>query len=125
DTLVPNGLPETTASIVVVATVVGAAATLLVRRTKSIEKAEVVPTRTCDDCGGSGLCPQCKGERFVLKRLSDGSAEKAGLNAKIWLLDTQQGYQRDGATTRNVENKITDSQANKEADIKYHNSLIP
>nr|GEW53255.1 heat shock protein DnaJ, cysteine-rich domain-containing protein [Tanacetum cinerariifolium] len=50
--------------------------------TKSIEKAEAVPTRTCDDCGGSGLCPQCKGEGFVLKRLSDGSAEKARLNAK-------------------------------------------
>lgn len=41
DTLVPNGLPETAASIAVAATVVGAAATLLARRTKSIEKAEV------------------------------------------------------------------------------------
>ncbi|MFS8016387.1 hypothetical protein Hanom_Chr15g01368051 [Helianthus anomalus] len=29
-----------------------------------------------------GICPECKGEGFVLKRLSDGSAEKARLNAK-------------------------------------------
>ncbi|XP_076896581.1 uncharacterized protein LOC143549591 isoform X1 [Bidens hawaiensis] len=82
DTLVTYGLPETAASVAVAATVVGAAATLLARRTKSEEAAQVVPTRTCDDCGGSGICPECKGEGFVLKRLSDGSAEKARLNAK-------------------------------------------
>nr|GFA32958.1 cell division cycle protein 48 homolog [Tanacetum cinerariifolium] len=40
DTLVPNGLPETAASIAGAAVFVDAAATLLVRRTKSIEKAE-------------------------------------------------------------------------------------
>nr|XP_043608994.1 uncharacterized protein LOC122580914 [Erigeron canadensis] len=82
ETLIPHGLPETAASVAVAATVVGAAATLLARRTKSIETAQSVPTRTCDDCGGSGICPECKGEGFVLKRMSDGSAEKARLNAK-------------------------------------------
>ncbi|XP_071720830.1 uncharacterized protein [Rutidosis leptorrhynchoides] len=80
--VVPSGLPETAASVAVAATVVRAAATLLARRTKSIETAKAVPTRTCDDCGGSGLCPECKGEGFVLKRMSDSSAEKARLNAK-------------------------------------------
>ncbi|MFS8016385.1 hypothetical protein Hanom_Chr15g01368021 [Helianthus anomalus] len=75
ETLVMYGLPETAASVAV-------AATLLARRTKSEEAAQAVPTRTCDDCGGSGICPECKGEGFVLKRLSDGSAEKARLNAK-------------------------------------------
>ncbi|KAI3676960.1 hypothetical protein L1987_86576 [Smallanthus sonchifolius] len=82
ETLVAYGLPETAASVAVAATVVGAAATLRARRTKSEETAQAVPTRTCDDCGGSGICPECKGEGFVLKRLSDGSAEKARLNAK-------------------------------------------
>ncbi|KAK9068635.1 hypothetical protein SSX86_012750 [Deinandra increscens subsp. villosa] len=81
ETLVAYGLPETAASVAVAATVVGAAATLLARRTKSEEKAQAVPTRTCDACGGSGICPECKGEGFVLKRLSDGG-EKARLNAK-------------------------------------------
>ncbi|KAJ9558971.1 hypothetical protein OSB04_013585 [Centaurea solstitialis] len=79
---IPHGLPETAASVAVAATVVGAAATLLARRTKSTEAAQAAPTRTCDDCGGSGLCPECKGEGFVLKRMMDGSAEKARLNAK-------------------------------------------
>ncbi|KAD3337257.1 hypothetical protein E3N88_32777 [Mikania micrantha] len=82
ETLVVYGLPETAASVAVAATVVGAAATFLARRTKSEETTQAVPTRTCDDCGGSGICPECKGEGFVLKRLSDGSAEKARLNAK-------------------------------------------
>ncbi|KAL9997586.1 hypothetical protein Hdeb2414_s0003g00113291 [Helianthus debilis subsp. tardiflorus] len=82
ETQVAYGLPETAASVAVAATVVGAAATLLARRTKAEETAQAVPTRTCDDCGGSGICPECKGEGFVLKRLSDGSAEKARLNAK-------------------------------------------
>ncbi|KAF5783567.1 hypothetical protein HanRHA438_Chr11g0521711 [Helianthus annuus] len=82
ETQVVYGLPETAASVAVAATVVGAAATLLARRTKAEEAAQAVPTRTCDDCGGSGICPECKGEGFVLKRLSDGSAEKARLNAK-------------------------------------------
>nr|KAJ0225154.1 hypothetical protein LSAT_V11C100025680 [Lactuca sativa] len=82
ETLIPNGLPETAASVAVAATVVGAAATLLARRTKSVEAANATPTRPCEDCGGSGICSECKGEGFVVKRMSDSSAEKARLNAK-------------------------------------------
>ncbi|KAH6765535.1 transmembrane protein [Perilla frutescens var. hirtella] len=76
-----SALPETAASVAVAATVVGAAATFLIRRTKSSEATEA-PTRTCDDCEGSGVCSECKGEGFVVKRLSDQSAERARLMAK-------------------------------------------
>ncbi|KAM7502096.1 hypothetical protein LguiB_001000 [Lonicera macranthoides] len=79
--IISAGLPETAASIAVAATVVGAAATLLVRRTKASETTEA-PSKICDRCGGSGICPECRGEGFVLKKLSDGSAEKARLTAK-------------------------------------------
>lgn len=41
-----------------------------------------IPQKTCEDCGGSGICPECKGEGFVLKKLSEESAEKARLTAK-------------------------------------------
>ncbi|TYK21389.1 ty3-gypsy retroelement transposase [Cucumis melo var. makuwa] len=41
-----------------------------------------VPLITCEDCGGSGLCSECKGEGFVLKKLSDENAERARLAAK-------------------------------------------
>ncbi|KAL8146374.1 uncharacterized protein LOC141707395 [Apium graveolens] len=79
--VISAGLVETASSIAVAATVVGAAATLLVRRTKASEETEV-PFKTCEDCSGSGICSECKGEGFVLKRLSDGNAEKARLSAK-------------------------------------------
>ncbi|KAK1398394.1 High affinity nitrate transporter 2.6-like [Heracleum sosnowskyi] len=79
--VISAGLVETASSIAVAATVVGAAATLLVRRTKASEATEV-PYKTCEDCSGSGICSECRGEGFVLKRLSDGNAEKARLNAK-------------------------------------------
>lgn len=79
--VISAGLVETASSIAVAATVVGAAATLLVKRTKASEAIEV-PFKTCEDCRGSGICSECKGEGFVLKRLSDGNAEKARLSAK-------------------------------------------
>ena len=41
-----------------------------------------IPLRPCEDCGGSGLCSECKGEGFVLKKLSDENAERARLAAK-------------------------------------------
>lgn len=40
------------------------------------------PTRTCDACEGSGICSECKGEGFVVKRLSEESAERARLMSK-------------------------------------------
>ncbi|CAA2973367.1 PREDICTED: uncharacterized protein LOC105959113 [Olea europaea subsp. europaea] len=78
---ISSALPETVASVAVAATVVGAAATILRRRTKSSEVTET-PTKTCEDCGGSGICSECNGEGFVLKRLSEDNAEKARLMAK-------------------------------------------
>ncbi|KAL3850420.1 hypothetical protein ACJIZ3_012302 [Penstemon smallii] len=76
-----SALPETAASIAVAATIVGAAATFLARRSKSSEAVEA-PTKICEDCGGSGVCSECNGEGFVLKRLSDEGAERARLMAK-------------------------------------------
>ncbi|XVE59051.1 hypothetical protein DITRI_Ditri05aG0013900 [Diplodiscus trichospermus] len=76
-----SALPETAASVAIAATVVGAAATFLVRRTKASDAAEV-PTRPCEECGGSGICSECKGEGFVLKKMSEESAERARLTAK-------------------------------------------
>ncbi|KAL0533952.1 hypothetical protein IC582_028228 [Cucumis melo] len=78
---IASSLPETAASVAIAATVVGAAATFLSRRNKDSEAVEV-PLITCEDCGGSGLCSECKGEGFVLKKLSDENAERARLAAK-------------------------------------------
>ncbi|XP_042480396.1 uncharacterized protein LOC122061246 [Macadamia integrifolia] len=74
-------LPETAVSVVLAATVVGAAATVLVRRTRGSKEIDT-SVKTCEDCGGSGICAECKGEGFVLKKLSEESAEKARLAAK-------------------------------------------
>ncbi|XP_019199287.1 PREDICTED: uncharacterized protein LOC109192996 [Ipomoea nil] len=78
---ISSALPETAASIAVAATVVGAAATLLVRRTKASAEIEA-PTKICEDCGGSGVCPECNGEGFVPKKLSEESAERARMMSK-------------------------------------------
>ncbi|CAN6557032.1 unnamed protein product [Malus baccata var. baccata] len=79
--LVSSALPETVASIAIAAAVVGTAATILAKRTKASEEAEV-PMKICEACRGSGICPECKGEGFVLKKLSDESAERARLASK-------------------------------------------
>ncbi|KAM3740531.1 hypothetical protein ACB098_08G105400 [Castanea mollissima] len=75
-------LPETAASVAIAATVVGAAATILVRQNTKASQAAQIPTKVCEDCGGSGICSECNGEGFVLKKLSEESAEKARLTAK-------------------------------------------
>lgn len=82
-TLSSNALPPETAvaSIIATAVVVGAAATLLLKRSKSPDTLESL-TKPCDDCQGSGICPECKGEGFVLKKLSEQSADRARLLAK-------------------------------------------
>ncbi|XP_047311862.1 uncharacterized protein LOC124915228 [Impatiens glandulifera] len=79
--IVSSALLETVASVAIAATVVGTAASILIKRTKASEVNEN-PTRECEACGGSGICPSCKGEGFVVKRLTDENAEKARLNAK-------------------------------------------
>ncbi|KAG9137562.1 hypothetical protein Leryth_019753 [Lithospermum erythrorhizon] len=78
---VSSALPETAISIAVAATVVGAAARILSNRIESSKETEA-SLRTCEDCSGSGICSECKGEGFVLKKLTDASAEKARLMAK-------------------------------------------
>ncbi|VFQ96575.1 unnamed protein product [Cuscuta campestris] len=78
---IASALPETVATFAVAATVVGTAATLLARRTKASNDVEV-PTNRCEACGGSGVCSECKGEGFIMKKLSEESAEKARMTAK-------------------------------------------
>lgn len=46
----------------------------------------------CEDCGGSGICSECNGEGFVLKKLSEESAEKARLTAKNMATRYTAGY---------------------------------
>ncbi|XP_077221743.1 uncharacterized protein LOC143855499 [Tasmannia lanceolata] len=79
--MVSYALPETAASIVVATIVVGAAATVLLRRTKASETDES-SLQICQDCGGSGICAECNGEGFVLKKLTEESAEKARMASK-------------------------------------------
>ncbi|KAH1225384.1 hypothetical protein GmHk_11G032293 [Glycine max] len=78
---VSSALAETAASMAVAVTVVGAAATLLVKRSKTSESSQI-QFKACEDCGGSGICSECKGEGFVLRKRSDESAEKARVQAK-------------------------------------------
>ncbi|XP_058082955.1 uncharacterized protein LOC131230949 [Magnolia sinica] len=76
-----SALPETAASVVVAAVAVGAAATLLTRRTRASEPVDS-SLKICEDCGGSGICSECKGEGFILKKLTEESADKARMSAK-------------------------------------------
>ncbi|CAL9759002.1 unnamed protein product, partial [Musa acuminata subsp. burmannicoides] len=77
-----SALPETAASVVFAAMAVGAAASLLSRTTKASDTAKAEHLKTCDDCGGSGICTGCNGEGFILKKMSEESAERARLAAK-------------------------------------------
>ncbi|XP_073286689.1 uncharacterized protein [Primulina huaijiensis] len=76
-----RALPETAVSVTIAATIVVAAAIFLSPKTRTSDVAEA-PTKTCEDCGGSGICSECNGEGFMLKKMSDESAEKARLLAK-------------------------------------------
>ncbi|RAL46070.1 hypothetical protein DM860_006224 [Cuscuta australis] len=113
---IASALPETVATIAVAATVVGTAAALLARKTKASNDVEV-PTNRCEECGGSGVCSECKGEGFIMKKLSEESAEKARMTAKNdatrytagmyynpSILHT--GYPRSGATARNAMHPV-------------------
>ncbi|KAG5238047.1 hypothetical protein OIU79_013527 [Salix purpurea] len=84
-------LPETAAPVAIAATVVGAAITLLVRRNKPTEP-DKIPLKTCEDCGGSGICAECNGEGFVLKKLSEEGAERARMSAKNMATRYTAGY---------------------------------
>ncbi|TKY67182.1 hypothetical protein E2542_SST10074 [Spatholobus suberectus] len=65
----------------VAVTVVGAAATLIVKRSKTSESTQI-QFKVCEDCGGSGICSECNGEGFVLRKRSEESADKARVQAK-------------------------------------------
>nr|KYP68613.1 hypothetical protein KK1_022246 [Cajanus cajan] len=88
---VSSALAETAASMAVAVTVVGAAATLLVKRSKTSESTQI-QFKACEDCGGSGICSECKGEGFVLRKRSDESAEKARVQAKNMATRFTAGY---------------------------------
>jgi len=38
--------------------------------------------KACEDCEGSGICSECNGEGFVLRKRSGESSEKARVEAK-------------------------------------------
>ncbi|KAJ0021064.1 hypothetical protein Pint_32094 [Pistacia integerrima] len=81
--MVSSALPETAASVAIAATVVGAAAIPSWQKDKECPGVlSKIPMKTCEDCGGSGICSECNGEGFVLKKLSDKSAERARMTAK-------------------------------------------
>ncbi|XP_020112904.1 uncharacterized protein LOC109727270 isoform X2 [Ananas comosus] len=76
-----SALPETAASVLIASVAVGTAATLLARNIKASQTA-TSSLKVCEDCGGSGICAECNGEGFILKKISDESAEKARMAAK-------------------------------------------
>ncbi|XP_021837870.1 uncharacterized protein [Spinacia oleracea] len=97
---ISSALPETIMSVTLATAVVGAAATILVKRTKESEKRcrgfylqvytiassqmllVLTPVKMCEDCGGSGICSECKGEGFVLQKLSEERAARARMISK-------------------------------------------
>ncbi|XP_015693988.1 uncharacterized protein LOC102703980 [Oryza brachyantha] len=77
-------LPETAAACVAAAGLVGVAATFLVGRARpaAAPRREEEEEEECSDCGGTGLCPRCKGEGFVFKQLPEEAASRARKAAK-------------------------------------------
>lgn len=51
-----------------------------------------IPLKICEDCGGSGICSECNGEGFVLKKLSEESAERARMSARNMATRYTAGY---------------------------------
>ncbi|XP_027909903.1 uncharacterized protein LOC114169081 isoform X3 [Vigna unguiculata] len=80
---VSSALAETAASMAVAVTFVGAAATLIVKRSKTSESAQSkIQFKACEDCGGSGICSECNGEGFVLRKRSGENSEQARVQPK-------------------------------------------
>ncbi|KAK6926734.1 hypothetical protein RJ641_008453, partial [Dillenia turbinata] len=65
--VVTYALPETAATIVLAATV---ASDLKNSISVSFSQKGGNSLKPCEDCGGSGICSECKDEVFVLKKLS-------------------------------------------------------
>ncbi|XP_039135236.1 uncharacterized protein LOC120272470 [Dioscorea cayenensis subsp. rotundata] len=76
-------LPETAATVVLAAVAVGAGSVLLSKtKQASVNPTLAEPLKVCEDCGGSGICSACNGEGFILKKLSEESADRARMTAK-------------------------------------------
>ncbi|KMT02317.1 hypothetical protein BVRB_9g205420 [Beta vulgaris subsp. vulgaris] len=78
---ISSALPETVLSVTIATAVVGAAATVLAKRTQQSEKSQT-PVKICQECSGSGICSECRGEGFVLQKLSEENAERARTTSK-------------------------------------------
>uniref|UniRef100_A0A803MGW5 DUF7895 domain-containing protein n=1 Tax=Chenopodium quinoa TaxID=63459 RepID=A0A803MGW5_CHEQI len=120
---ISSALPETFVSVTIATAVVGAAATLLVKRTQQSEKSVILwycgsdcyvrnanmetPVKICEDCSGSGICSECNGEGFVLQKLSEERAARARMISK-------------DAATRYTSGEVTDlKQASKEMELLH------
>ncbi|XP_025684907.1 uncharacterized protein [Arachis hypogaea] len=79
-------LPETAASVAVTATLVAAAATLLVNRTKSSDSSTQSAMEK-DSCSRNDRTKAQRGQDHKLR---------------TWLLDSQQGFQRSGAIAQSA-----------------------
>jgi len=77
--VVTKAVPVAVSAAVTLA-VVGAAVVAISKREKSPALPETNKTE-CEDCKGSGLCPSCNGEGFLLKNLSKEAAAKARAKA--------------------------------------------
>ncbi|VAI52944.1 uncharacterized protein LOC119325566 [Triticum dicoccoides] len=81
----PRALPET-ALVAAGVAAAGVAAAVLLRGDRKAE--QPAPTEKqeaseeCSACGGSGLCPRCKGEGFVFKEVGEEAAGRARRAAK-------------------------------------------
>jgi hypothetical protein len=87
-------LPETAAACVAAAGLVGVAASLLVGRAAegARREEEEEEEEECSECGGTGLCPRCKGEGFVFKQLPEEAASRARKAAKNMATRYTSGY---------------------------------
>ncbi|CAN6692342.1 unnamed protein product [Malus baccata var. baccata] len=99
--LVSSALPETVASIAIAAAVVGTAATILAKRTKASEEAEV-PMKICEACWGLGYVLNAKVKALYSRNSQTKVLRGQDWLLRIWPLDTQQGFQRNGATAQSA-----------------------
>ncbi|KAE8791517.1 hypothetical protein D1007_33962 [Hordeum vulgare] len=87
----PRALPETALVAAGVAAAGVAAAAVLLRGDRKTDQLapsreqgenQAAATEECSACGGSGLCPRCKGEGFVFKEVGEEAAGRARRAAK-------------------------------------------
>ncbi|XP_020177354.1 uncharacterized protein [Aegilops tauschii subsp. strangulata] len=85
----PRALPET-ALVAAGVAAAGVAAAVLLRGDRKTERPapgeqgekQAAAVEECPACGGSGLCPRCKGEGFVFKEVGEEAAGRARRAAK-------------------------------------------